>query len=407
MLLLKIVAAIAYISLGLPDSILGLAWPELSKDLGVDINRIGLLTGSTFAGYLVSSSLAATLAKRLGLGWLLVSSAIAMACVMLAYALTDHFYVLVLFGFIGGLGGGAIDAALNSYTAHRFTIRMVNWLHGCWGIGAFAGPLLMTAVLAMNLPWRASYFILSAALLLTAGLLYWTRSHWDEATHDQHDSTRTSSTLSSLTGKPITYWEVLSNRQVFGQCLLFFLYTGMESTVGLLFFTWWTQGQGISAETAGLAVTGYWFAFTLSRFGLGQIANYWGGEKLVKASAYLLPVTAALILFPPFQYVDLLLIVLYGSIISPIFPTWIGLTPHTVKAEYAPQAIGFQVSAAAIGIATIPGLIAWIASQTDLRFIPMALLINAVTFLVLQAYLLRTASVTPVEELALPVNASE
>ncbi len=379
MLLVKIIAAIAYISLGLPDAVLGIAWPDLRRDYDVPVDYLGLLLGATFTGYLLSSTLASTLSRFLGLGWLLAGSSATMTVVLLAYALGSHFYLLMLVGFVGGLGGGAIDASLNSVMAHRFSLRMMNWLHGCWGIGAFLGPLTMTWILATHRSWREGYMILAGALGITTMLLFATRRSWELTAEENETETPPRPSI----------WEVLKDRQVLGQSFLFFLYTGIEATVGQLFFTWWTEGKGLSAAYAGGAVTGYWLAFTLGRFGIGQLTAYWSGVTIVQVAGWMFPLLALFILFPVVPYLDLVLLSVLGCVIAPIFPTWIGLTPKTVRADMAPQAIGFQVSAAAIGIAVIPGVVSFVARRVGLECIPWSLLVIAVLFCLLQGRLLR------------------
>ncbi len=239
MFLVKLIAALAYVSLGLPDAMLGVAWPGLRRELLIPLDYLGFLLGATFTGYLLSSSLAHQLARRIGIGWLLVVSSGTMTLVMTGFAISQNFWFIVALGLLGGFGGGAIDASLNSFTAHRFSLRMVNWLHGCWGIGAFCGPLIMTSILVQGYSWRWGYAIVACLLGSTTILLAITRRKWSYADQDSHDKHPTASII-----------EVITDRQVFGQCLLFFLYAGIESTVGQLLFTLWTEGRGLSEGSA-------------------------------------------------------------------------------------------------------------------------------------------------------------
>lgn len=383
MFLVKLISAFAYIGLGLPDAMLGIAWPSMRREFDVSFDALGWILASTFSGYLLSSSLASRLARSLGIGWLLIGSCAMMTIVVAGFAWSPHFIVTVAVGFAGGLGGGAIDASLNSFTAHRFSMRMVNWLHGCWGIGACLGPLLMTGVIVSGFSWRWGYCIVASLLAATTFLIWWTRQEWRESDEESD----------AQMGRSTSFRAALIDKQVLGQCFLFFIYTGMESTVGQLLFTLWTEGRSIPAGIAGAAVTGYWIAFTLSRFIMGQLTTIWSSKQILTASGWASPILAAGIAYPLFPHMDLGCAVLLGAWIAPMFPTWIGLTPTTVQGDRASQAIGFQVSSAAIGIMVLPGLISGIAVSLGLECIPIALLVLAILYTVTQTVLLSHAKV--------------
>ncbi len=146
--------------------------------------------------------------------------------------------------------------------------------------------------------------------------------------------------------------------------------------------------RGLSEGVAGAAVTSYWVAFTASRFAIGQLSTRWTGKRILQVSGFVTPLLALLIAFPPTVYVDLIAVALLGAFIAPVFPTWIGLTPLTVPSQYASQAIGFQVSAAAIGIATLPGAIMFVARRAGLESIPVSLVLLILVLSFSQARLL-------------------
>ncbi len=382
MILLCLIAAIAYISLGLPDAILGVAWPSLRRDYGVPLDSLGVLLAVTFSGYLLSSSLAGRINRHVRIGNLLVASSAIMTGVLLGFGLGSHFYWLLLLGFLGGCGGGAIDATINSVAAHHFSLRVVNWLHGCWGIGAFSGPLLMTWLLATERSWRWGYYTLATALALTTLLLWLTRHRWDALSLGHP----TGGTDSAGGEQPVatTPRFPLLQRDVLGMCLLFFVYCGIESCVGQLFFTWWTEGRGLSNVQAGTAISGFWFTFTMGRFALGQLMRFVPAGLLVGIATALIPPTVAAIVLVPSSSLAVPCLVLLGGLLAPIFPTWIGLTPSIVRPDLAATSIGLQVSAAAIGVAVWPGLISFVARRTSLEAIPWAVFGLAVLLLVVQ-----------------------
>lgn len=400
MILLCLIAAVAYISLGLPDTILGVAWPSLRRDYGVPLDSLGLLLAITFAGYLLSSSLAGRINRYLSIGQLLVASSALMGLVLVGFGAGSNFPLLLLLGFLGGCGGGAIDATLNSVAAHHFSLRVVNWLHGCWGIGAFIGPVLMTWLLANGHAWRWGYYVIAAALAATTALLWFTRRRWDALSIGPTVAPKSNNTsgannaseadppaaVASLKSHP------LLDRDVRQMCLLFFIYCGIESSIGQLFFTWWTEGRQLSTARGGGAIAGFWLTFTIGRFALGQLMRWVSGRHLIDVVTVLIPITIAVIACLPNPAHAIPCLVLLGGLLAPIFPTWIGLTPSVVSPSLAVSSIGLQISSAAIGIAVWPGLISFLARRTTLEAIPWAVFGLACLLLVTQRIVFARAS---------------
>ena len=157
-------AFLAFVSLGLPDGVLGVAWPSLRRSFDRPIDQLGLILLSMTAGYLAASFSAGAILGRLGVGRLLVTSCLLVSASAAAWAATPWWPLIVAGGFVSGLGAGAIDAAVNAFAAARFTPRVITWLHACWGLGAMVGPLAMTAVIASGHGWRRGYLLLAGSL---------------------------------------------------------------------------------------------------------------------------------------------------------------------------------------------------------------------------------------------------
>lgn len=166
--MLLAIALLAFVSLGLPDGVLGVAWPSIRRSFGRPPSQLGSLLASAMAGYLTSSFSSGALVARLGVGRLLLWSSILMVVNSFAYALAPAWSVMVAAGLLAGLGAGAIDAGINAFATARFSPRLVSWLHACYGVGAMLGPLLMTAVVTSGLGWRWGYAVIGYLLAVMA-----------------------------------------------------------------------------------------------------------------------------------------------------------------------------------------------------------------------------------------------
>src|SRR3954454_24697329 len=249
-------AFVAFVSLGLPDGVLGVVWPSVRGTFGRPVSHLGVLLAAGTAGYLVSSFLGGQLVRTLGVGALLVGSSVVVAVALTGMALAPNWLAFVSFAVLGGTGGGAIDAGINTFAASRFSARVVNWLHACWGIGATTGPVVMTAVLARGMSWRVGYRVLAVALALLSLLFLVTRRLWTIRR-------RAEATTSPEPGASMG--EALRRPVVWMQLALFFLYCGIESTAGQLLYSLFTESRGVPPTTAGLATGGYWASLMLGR----------------------------------------------------------------------------------------------------------------------------------------------
>ncbi|HLP40948.1 MAG TPA: MFS transporter, partial [Fibrobacteria bacterium] len=169
---------LAFIALGLPDGILGVSWPSMRSALGVPLDALGLLLAVGASGYILSSFSSGKLLSRMGVGALLAASTLITAFSLAGYAAAPAFPALLAAGFAAGLGGGAVDAALNTYAAFRFPPRLLNWLHAAYSLGALLGPLVMAGILAVGGSWRWGYATVAAVQLVLGGVFLATRATW-------------------------------------------------------------------------------------------------------------------------------------------------------------------------------------------------------------------------------------
>lgn len=365
-----ILAYIAFISLGLPDGLLGVAWPSLREDFARPLDSLGLLLAASISGYLVSSFYGGKVTSHLGVGWVLSLSCAATAIAMIGYTIVPYWWMIILLSFISGMGGGAIDTGINSYMAANYGERLMQWLHASFGIGITAGPLLMTAGITYLNTWHFGYriagifqLLLSACFAAAAGI-WQGRSSLSNGDEDL-----------KLTDYKTSIKETLKQLNVWISVLLFFIYTGIELSLGTWAYTLLTESRKVSAELAGFWVGSYWGAFTAGRILAGAITKRVKIINLIRISIISAFAGSLLLMLNINQYLSLAGVTITGFAIAPIFPGLVSLTQKRVGVRYAANTIGFQFSAGAIGSALIPAFAGIIARQTSLEVIPLILMI--------------------------------
>jgi fucose permease len=345
--LLAGLAFAAFISLGLPDGLLGVAWPSIRSTFGLPLSQLGPLLALIMAGYLASSFLSGALVARWGVGRLLVWSNVLIVVSCGGYALAPRWSVMLACGLLAGLGAGAIDAGINAYTAAHFAPRVMSWLHGSWGLGAALGPLVMTAVLASGLAWRWGYALVAVALAVMALAFAHTRALWDE------DGASAAGAPAVVPPAMAGMGETLALPTVWLHLVFFFLYTGFEASAGQWAYSLLTEGRGMPPATAGVWVGGYWGSLTLGRFACGVVAPRVSTDALLRACTVVAPV-GALMLWQGRGAAALAGLAMIGFVLAPIFPLTISATPGRLGHGHATHAIGFQVAAACVGGAALP-----------------------------------------------------
>jgi fucose permease len=381
-----VLALAAFVSLGLPDAVLGVAWPSVRRTFGLPVDRLGVLLFATMIGYLTSSFLSGPLVRRWSVGRLLVGSSAVVVASAVGYAVAPRWELVVLAALPAGLGAGAIDASINAYAAARFAPGQVAWLHACWGIGATLGPLLMTGVLALGLSWRLGYAAL-AGILACLGLgFYRTRSLWD-----------TGRGAPGPTHAPATLGESLRQPRVQANVALFFLYTGIEGTAGQWAYSLFTEGRGVAPTWAGVGVGAYWASLTVGRVVSGALAHRYSPARLLRWSVALVPACALLMARSPHPLAGFAGLSLLGFVGGPIFPLLIAGTPQRTGGGHADNAVGVQIAAAGLGAAMIPALGGVLAAAYGIEAIAWFLLASAAVVVVLhEAVLMRERDPAPV-----------
>jgi fucose permease len=364
---LSLIALLAFLSLGLPDGVLGVAWPSLRRSFALPMSELGVLLWAAALGYLASSVASGPLVVRLGLGRMLTVSSAATAASALGYALAPHWAVIVASAVVAGLGAGAIDAGVNAFAAARLSPRWTTWLHASYGVGATLGPLVTGAILVLTSSWRTAYAAIGLVLVPMTVAFALTANRW---TVDPDPARPTPA------GPGIT--AALRRPAVWASMSLYFVYAGLEVGAGQWAYIWLVEGRQVPAGVGAAWLGVYWGSLTAGRVALGALASRVPPETLLRTSLAAVPV-GVLVLWagvgPAAGAGGLLLL---GLALAPIFPLLIAATPDRVGTDYATHAIGFQVAAFYVGSAALPGAAGLLAHRFGLDTLGPFLLVTAI-----------------------------
>jgi fucose permease len=366
---LVLLAYVAFIALGMPDGLLGIAWPSIRADFSLPLDALGALLVASTTGYLISSSLSGALIARMGVGGVLLVSCATTGLALVGYTLVPEWWMMVLLGIFAGLGAGAIDAGLNTYVAAHFGEGLMQWLHASFGVGVTLGPIIMTVALTQLNSWRFGYHIVSVFQFALAACFLMTLSMWNQT--DEHPEAEQTKRLTDYK-TPMS--ETVRQSRVWRSVLMFFLYTGAELSLGVWTYSLLTEARGVPAEVAGLWAGSYWATFTLGRMLAGLYAKQLGVDTLVQSSVLGAILGSILLWWNPFNAASVVAVAVIGFALAPIFPSMISGTSQRVGEHFAANAIGMQISAAGLGAAVIPSLLGILARQTSLEVIPICIL---------------------------------
>jgi fucose permease len=363
---------LGFLSLGLPDGLLGTAWPSIRASFALPLNALGPLLMVSTACYVAASFAAGWVLARASVGVLLAASCAATAASVIGYALAPAWVVIVSFGALAGFGAGCIDAGLNAYAAVHHSARTVSWLHACYALGAAAGPVLMTTVLAAGHPWQRGYAIVGLGQILLGTAFFLTRAHWPPlyvkpAESSTGDVLRPNASLRDTLRLPATHLGIVA----------FALYTGLEAAAGAWLYSLLTEARSLAPATAGTWTSVFWGGLAGGRVLSGIAAGSVRSEALLRGCTVCLLLGALLIAGAGAEMLALGGVALLGLAAGPVFPLLIAATPARVGALHSTNAVGFQIAAAALGQSMLPALIGILAARVGLRVVSPTLVAAA------------------------------
>lgn len=364
----------AFISIGFPDAVLGVAWPEMRIDFDRALPDVSLILLFNSIGYFSSGSLAGSILARIGVGKTLALSTILVGIGLTGYATSPSYWLLPFIAVRVGFGSGAVDAGLNFYAAEKYSNMVMNWLHAFFGFGAMIGPFIMAGVLQAGSSWRWGYAIVAMVTLLLAIVFVFVRNSWDEDVAHVEETSR------------IPASRVLKMPKVWLQIGLFFTMVGIEASIGLWTATLLRDRFGESAASAGLWAGLYWGAVGVGRLVIPVIFRRIPTARIVQAGAWAMLI-GGIMMIPDSAILTKVGILLFGFGNAPMFPNLMTLTPRRFGREVAIHTIGFQVSCATAAGAIVPSLIGFVADATSLTSIPIIISAIAVIVVILESQL--------------------
>lgn len=354
---------IAFISLGLPDSLLGSGWPAMRADLGVPVSYMGIVSMVISGGTIVSSLFSDSLTRKCGARVVTAVSVLLTAVALLGFSFSGKFWMLIVFAIPYGLGAGAIDAALNNYVALHYKAKHMSWLHCFWGVGTIVSPFVMSYALATS-TWHNGYRIVGLVQLGIAALLLLTLPVW-----------KVNQNAAAETQKKIGLPAAVKIRGVPFLLIGFFAYCAAEATTMGWASTYFAEVKGVSADQAAQYASLFYIGITVSRFLSGFVSEKLGDRKLILTGTAILTCGILLLMIPAASGVAIAGFIVIGFGCGPIYPCIIHSTPYNFGAENSGAIIGIQMASAYVGSTFMPPLFGLLGNKISFSILPVYIFI--------------------------------
>ena len=394
--LLLAIIYLAFIGLGLPDSLLGSAWPTMYQQFGVPISYAGIISMIISAGTIVSSLQSDRLTKKLGTGKVTAISVAATAVALFGFSFSHSFWALCLWAIPYGLGAGSVDASLNNYVALHYESRHMSWLHCMWGVGATAGPYIMGIALSMGQGWNMGYRYIGIIQVVLTAVLVFSIPLWKgrKSTTENLQNAEMEQLLENVSEKADTTAEkALSLREILKIAgakevmLCFFCYCALEQTAGLWASSYLTLHKGVSSETAAIFASLFYIGITVGRAISGFITMKLNDTQMVRLGQSIIVLGIMAMVLQGSNVLALAGLILIGLGCAPIYPCVIHSTPAHFGADKSQAIIGVQMAFAYIGILAMPPLFGVLASRISVALLPCYLFAILVVMVIMHELL--------------------
>lgn len=367
---------VSFISLGLPDSLLGSAWPQMQESLGVSLSLGGVISFLITASTILSSLMSHQVIQRFGTGAVTMCSVAMTALALFGFSLSNSFFALCLWAIPYGLGAGSVDAALNNFVALHCKAKHMSWLHCFWGIGATGGPYIMGLCLSRGMGWQAGYRTISflqiaLTLILLLSLPLWKKQELPLSGGE--------------TVRPQTpqWGKLLKRPGVKAALTAFFFYSALELTTGLWGSSYMVAVRGISAETAAKWISLFYLGITAGRFFSGFLTLRFSDDAMVRLGEGTAIVGIILMLLPLHNLFLCLGLILTGLGCAPIYPSLLHATPQRFGKSLSQSLMGTQMAISYLGSTTMPPVSGFLSEKISMGLYPVLLLVFALCMTVL------------------------
>lgn len=379
--LLLAVIYLSFISLGLPDSLLGSAWPSMYVEFGVPVSYAGIISMIVSLGTIVSSLQSDRLTRRFGAGRVTAVSVGMTAAALFGFSVSHSFPMLCVLAVPYGLGAGGVDAALNNYVALHYASRHMSWLHCMWGVGASVGPAIISHAMAGGGAWNAGYRTISLLQIGLTAILLLSLPLWRGGA--QEDGGR------QAKSSPLTLRQIFAIPGAKSVMITFFCYCALEQTAILWASSYLTLHEGVPAQTAAGFASLFCIGITVGRGASGFLTMKLSDTQMIRLGEGIIAIGVALVLLPLGHAVTLGGLILVGLGCAPIYPCVIHSTPAHFGAERSQAVIGVQMASAYVGTCLMPPLFGLIAAHISVALFPAFLLVILVCMALMHERLLR------------------
>ena len=362
--LLLAVIYLAFISLGLPDALLGAAWPTMYKEFDVPVSYAGVITMIIAAGTIISSLFSDRITKKFGAGKVTAVSVAITAAAMLGFSVSTSIVPLFLIALPYGLGAGSVDAALNNYVALNYESRHMSWLHCMWAVGATTGPYIMGIALTGGMHWNGAYLIIGSIQVVLSAIIFLSLPLWKKVNG--------SSQSQSTQEKPVPLKEVVKIKGAKEVMLCFFCYCALEQTVMVWTSTYLNLWRDISAENAASFAGMFFIGITVGRAISGFVTMKLNDTQMIRLGEVIIALGLMMVLIP-IEILCLAGFVMIGLGCAPVYPSIIHSTPEHFGADKSQAVIGIQMASAYVGTLLMPPVFGFIANHTTPGVFPFYL----------------------------------
>ncbi len=380
--LLLAIIYLSFISLGLPDALLGSAWPVMYGELAVPVSYAGMISMIIAVGTIISSLLSDWLTCKLGTGKVTAISVAMTAAALFGFSTCSAFWMLCLWAIPYGLGAGSVDASLNNYVALHYASRHMSWLHCMWGVGASVGPYIMGFVLSGGGHWTGGYRCIGILQIILTAILFLSLPLWksrkDAAGEDE-----------KAEAKPLTPGQILQIPGAKEIMVTFFCYCAVEQTAGLWASSYLALYKGVPGETAASFASMFFIGITVGRALNGFLTMKLSDTQLIRIGQGIILLGIVAMLLPLGEAVSLAGLILIGLGCAPIYPCIIHSTPAHFGADKSQALIGVQMASAYIGTCLMPPLFGLIAGHVSIVLLPVYLLAILILMAVMHERMLK------------------
>ncbi|MBM6614341.1 MFS transporter [Desemzia sp. RIT804] len=370
MTLILVIVYLSFISLGLPDSLLGSAWPAMYQGLEVSVSSVSWISVITTGGTVVSSLLSGRMLKRFGTGKVTLVSILLTAVALLGFAFSSTFWWLCVLALPLGLGAGSVDAALNNFVALYFKASHMSWLHSFWGLGATLGPLILSFFIARG-SWQNGYLVIGIIQLILVGVIATALPRWKKI--EKVDAQSAAEEKEHQSKK-----SVIRKSSVKLSVLSFFLYSAIETTTGLWSSTYLVEYKALTPELAARWTSLFFLGITVGRLVSGFLTYSISNKNLIRLGQLICASGGIVLLLPLPDFFAMLGLLLIGLGCAPMYPSMMHDTPNRFGRSASQSVMGLQVAFAYVGSSIMPLIFSGLVSVSTIALFPYYILFSIV-----------------------------